>query len=308
MRVINAIFLIGFILLKVTPVHASQWWLNPPEDNTQFIYGIGQGATLTEAQQNALADISGKLSTNISSSLDRITQDTGINYSDSVRRQIRSEVKDTELSQFQLVNSRVEGTKTTALLQLDRIKLTLIWQNQINETTSKLGPMLQAKTIPDVQHWLELKRSLPAAEKSRNLSVKLFALNGVKPGRDLHFEIQQLLLKHPMRVAIKGPLPKLNRALQQQFGKIGFVNCNSNCNLTIAYQYSAEHELMFGEYLSSAKIIYELYEQQNLIAVAEKGVQITSISSHKSADEGSIAAIVNDLQSRGLIKVLGLRI
>lgn len=293
-------------LFSTTHIQASQWWQNPPADNEQYIYGLGQGNTLAEAQQQALADISGKLSTSISASLDRVTQDTGIAYNDSIRRQIRSEVKDTELSQFQLINSRKEKSQTTALLQLDRQKLATLWRNQISEATSKLTPLLQAKAITNYQQWAELKKSLASAEQSRNLSIKLFALNGTRPGPDMHHAIEQLLRKHPMRVAVKGSLPQLNRALLQQFNQSGFVSCSSNCNLTISYQHSTTHDLVFGEYLSSLNVIYEVYEQQSLIATSEKNAQVTSISSHKSADEGSVATVVKDLQKRGIFQAVGL--
>ncbi|EGM76722.1 hypothetical protein Rhein_3189 [Rheinheimera sp. A13L] len=287
---------------------AEQWWENPPEDNEQFIYGLGQGNTLAEAQQQALADIAGKLSTKISSSLDRITQDTGVAYSDSVRRQIRSEIRDTELSQFQLVNSKVTKPQTIALIQLSRPKLATLWRNQIIETAGKLDPMLSAHTIADFQQWLALKKALPLAEQNRNLSVKLFALNGLAPGPDLHHLLKKRLAQQPMRVAIKGSLPKLNRALLQQFNQIGFVSCSSNCHLTINYHHSIEHDLMFGEYVSSLNLVYEVLEKKSLIATAEKNVQVTSIASHKSADEGSVSAVVSDLERRGLFQVVGLEI
>ncbi|WP_127026063.1 LPP20 family lipoprotein [Rheinheimera mangrovi] len=297
-----------FGLFITTQVQASHWWQEPPADNEQYLYGLGQGNTLAEAQQQALADISGKLSTSISASLDRVTQDTGIAYNDSVRRQIRSELKDIELSQFQLVKNRTEKTQTIALVQLDRTKLASLWSNQISEATNKLSSLLQTKTITDYQQWAELKKSLAFAEQSRNLSIRLFALNGTQPGPDFHYAIEQLLKKHPMKVALKGSIPQLNRALLQQFKQSGFVSCSSNCNLTISYQDSTTHDLMFGEYLSSLKVIYEVYERQSLIATSEKSVQVTSVSSHSSADEGSVSALVKDLQNRGLFEVVGLEL
>src|SRR5690606_25184403 len=119
------------LLLQVSCATLAEWWQNPPADTDAYLYGLGEGGSLALAQQQALASISGKLSTQISASLDRVTQDTGVAYNDNIRRQIRSEVNTTELSQFQLLKSHQLGKSVYALVQLDRHKLAAVWRQQL---------------------------------------------------------------------------------------------------------------------------------------------------------------------------------
>lgn len=297
--------IVAIFLLQIPTSALANWWQNPPPDTEFYLYGLGEGQTLALAQQQALADISGKLSTQVSASLDRVTQDTGVAYNDNVRRQINSEINKTELSQFQLLKSQQDRSSVIALVQLDRQKLAAIWQQQLLEQHAKLTPLL-AKSITNFNQWKSLHFALPDAIKARNLSVQLFALDGTKPQADIHHQLLQHLTNQPLTVNVIGKKPKLNRAIQEQLAVPGLARCSANCQLTISYEIDTQHDSLFGEYVSDSTVLLKLHEGNKLLANAELTAQVTSVASYKSADEGAISVVINQIQQNNFWPLFGI--
>lgn len=299
--------IVAVLLLYVSFFASADWWQNPPTDTEVYLYGLGEASSLALAQQQALASISGKLSTKISASLDRVTQDTGVAYNDTIRRQIRSKVNTTELSQFQLLKSYQQRNLVYVLVQLDRQKLATIWRQQLTAKQAKLLPLLN-KPIEQFSEWQALHQALPDAVIARNLSVQLFALDGTKPKPDIHHQLLQHLSQQPLTVNVLGNEPKLNRAIQVHLALPGLVHCQANCKLTISYQVDTEHDSLFGEYVSDTTILLALKERNKLIANAELSAQVTSVSSYKSADMGSISTIISQMQNNGFWPLFGINV
>lgn len=297
--------LILLLTISITS-HAADWWLAPPSDNAEYLYGVGEGPTIALAQQQALADISGKLSTQISASLERVTQDTGIAYSDTVKRQLRSNITSTELSQFQLLKSRQQGNNITVLLELNRQKLAVIWHQQIADKTQKLTKLLQKKTIDNFNQWLELHQALTDASQLDTLSVQLFALDGTPPQTDWHHKLTRLLVAQPLGVKVSGKNPTLTRSIQEQLNQPGLTHCQAACPLQINYDITTEHDSLFGEFVSDTAVLISFHEQQRLISNSELKAQVTSVVSYKSADEGSLDTIIKQIQQTGLWPLLGM--
>lgn len=298
------------LLLLITSAcsNATDWWHAPPADNVEHIYGLGEGPTMALAQQQALADISGKLSTQISASLDRVTQDTGIAYNDTIRRQLHSNVNTTELSQFQIVKSRQQGNTVTVLLELDRKKLADIWRQQIADQTTRLTTLLQEKTINNFNQWLAINQALAGTAHLNALNVQLFALDGTRPATDLHHQLTRQLTTQPLGIKVLGNNPRFTRALQEQLNQPGLIHCRADCPLQISYEITAEHDSLFGEFVSDTTVLISIYERQRLISNSELTAQVTSVASYKSADEGSLNTIIKQLQQTGLWPLLGINL
>lgn len=294
------------LLLQIACAHATDWWQIPPADTDSAIYGLGEGQTLALAQQQALADISGKLSTRVTASLERVTQDTGVAYNDTVRRQINSATNNTELSHFQLLKSTQQDNRVFALIELDRTKLADMWRMQLNTQRNKLQPLVTRNTISNFNQWLEVSQALNEAASTRNLSLQLFALDGTAPAADLHHQLMQILTRQPLGIAVQGAKPKLTQALQQQLNLPGLSLCRHNCPLTLSYEYSAEHDTMFGEFVSDTTVLIKLQQQTMLLASQELSALVTSVASYKSADAGSLSNIINQIEQRSLWQLLQL--
>ena len=294
----------------INPALAIQadWWLTPPSDTETVIYGIGQGQTLALAQQQALADISGKLNTQVSASLQRVTQETGVAYSDNVRREISSASNKTELSHFQLIQSIRQNDKVFALLELDRKKLADMWRLQLDTQQKRLHTLLQHNKIDSFSQWLQASQALSEAASTRNLSLQLFALDGTKPEVDLHQQLMQLLTRKPLSIRVQGATPKLTQAIQRQLNLPGLALCLADCQLTLDYDYWATHDSMFDEYISDTTVLIKLHEKNILLTSQELKAQVTSIASYKSADAGSLDSIINQIKQIGLWQLLNIPI
>jgi hypothetical protein len=123
---------------------ASVAWINStPSDNSSYYYGVGEGKTLTDAKNNALADISSRISVSVnatfSSSLSasRIGNDEEI--ASKVKQDVVTKAKEIEYSNVEIQESSNDGTTWHVLVQVDR---NLLAQSYIDKLT-KVDNQLQ---------------------------------------------------------------------------------------------------------------------------------------------------------------------
>ncbi|HDY89415.1 MAG TPA: hypothetical protein ENH82_15030 [bacterium] len=95
----------------------------PPQDNAQYLFGVGQGLDLERAQTAALAEIARKLMVSVSSRTDIDIFNDGKNNRDSFRQQLSTEVGDTNLSNYTVLENHTYNGKIFTLIQIPRESL-----------------------------------------------------------------------------------------------------------------------------------------------------------------------------------------
>lgn len=126
----------GCIMLPAKEEALPSWVLNPPRDNSTKIHAVGEGASLRDATDNALAMIAGKISTNIQAETSLQTRLSGGVESSTVRNNIRTSTEALKLSDYEILKSAVQSQARFVLLALDR-------QNLINSITKQLTTLDQ---------------------------------------------------------------------------------------------------------------------------------------------------------------------
>ena len=133
MRVVVA-FALGLLLTACQSLKETtpDWWTSPMADSEQWIYGAGEGYGLTQANQQALANIAGKLKTEISSSLSHRTQETTVALDEYADRQLKSTVATVSLSHYETLKTAVFEGRTLTLVRVDRTALAKEWLRESN--------------------------------------------------------------------------------------------------------------------------------------------------------------------------------
>ncbi|MCC5880606.1 MAG: LPP20 family lipoprotein [Idiomarina sp.] len=306
---LGRLLIIGF-LFTVSSSYASDsaWWQHPPQDSDETLYGIGEGFSLEQAQQNALNSIAGKLSTQLSSSLQRLSQETTHYSSDHVRRQVQSNVAEVQLSQFQTLRVMEHGRITRVLLALDRLRLAEIWRQQIADDLDYLVPLMQQGDVTSLAHWLELNAALALAVTTRSMSLSLQALDGTPPGPNIERALQEALRNQSLSIEIKGPLPEFNRAIRQELSRQGIHECHQSCDITIEYTPSFTRQHMFSEFTSTLNLETTVRERNRQIVNHNLQSRASSVVSAQSADQNVVTRASRALLDSGLWKSLGINI
>lgn len=286
--------------------NAADWWESPPRDTEAVIYGLGDGFTLEQAQQSALNSIAGKLSTQLSSSIARVSQAAGQTSAEHVRRELVSSVAQVELSQFQTLHVADYGRITRVLIALDRDRLAAIWKQKIDDNLQQLVPLLPTSEITSFQQWLQLFQQLPVAEQTRNMALSLQALDGTAPGPNIERAVRQALDNHSVSIAIAGPFGELNRTLVQELNRQGIQECLQHCEVTISYQPTFSRQHMFGEYTTTINLATQVNADSRQLVATTQQQRASSVISHDAADRNAVVLLSRELSHSGIWKFLGL--
>lgn len=296
------LFLLTFLFMNTAK--AGDWWLNPPEDTPDYIYGLGEGFGMQQARQAALSDIAGKLSTQLTSSLNRLVQESDGRFNESIRQEINSQTTDVELSQFQVIQSyQTRNNVTRVLVRLERQRLAAIWQQRIAEHHQRILPVLEYGKVDNTRRWREAYMALPYALEARNLSYQLFALTGEPTGPDIYQAVNQLLNNHSVSIGVLGNSESINQAIESSLRQLGISVCQSSCTSVITYSQRNEQNTAFGEHIARIFLQLDLKEgkqQQNRIEITTQAV---SMSNHSTALRSAARQLNTQIATR-LVELL----
>ena len=123
---------------------ASAAWINStPSDNSSYYYGVGEGKTITDAKNNALADISSRISVSVNATFSSSVSASRIGDNEEVASKVKQDVttkaKEIEYSNVEIQESSNDGEKWHVLIQIDR---NLLAQTYIEKLT-KIDNQLQ---------------------------------------------------------------------------------------------------------------------------------------------------------------------
>jgi len=300
---------IAALLLIATSVgcNAQQWWQTPPSDSEQYLYGQGEGFTRDQAQQQALADIAGKLSTELNASLERSTFESNDASSDVINRDINSRVADIQLGQFEVVETTEVNGRTRVLVKLDRNKLAAQWRQRIAAIEAVIIPMLTPQQVASLQGWLALNGQRDAASEVDHLRASLTALVQDEPAPSLYQALKQQLQQHQLAVKVNGSSTVLSAAIYQSLRREGIHACEqAACPIVINYSYDFEHETYFSEYYSRIVLDLKVTEHNQVLSHIDWSTQVTSATSYQSADRGALDVTKRHLEQTGIWQFLEL--
>lgn len=284
---------------------AQDWWNSPPVDNEQYFYGVGEGYTLSQAQDLALNSIAGKLGTTIASEMSRKTQDFSGISSDNIARTIRSHVSDVKLGYYTVLNIADSANSTRILLRLDKQKLANSWRQQLEKKKNKIVPLLKRGPVHKLSHFLELKDVVQSATNADLLEARLSGISNHTPGPSLRSALEGLIKQSRISIGVKGELNQVNEWVEQTLTKQGIHVCRNDCETWIEHIVQTKRDVLFGQHVSTVKIKFSVIENGLLLQSKDWSHKVASVSSSRSADRGAIVTALSNMKAQGLWVTLG---
>lgn len=166
--------LIGLGVALIAGEALPSWYFNPPSDNETSLYGVGEGSSLRQAKDSALADIASKLSVTISSKVSKNETQSTVgavsSYKQNVNVNLESEVKKISFNNFNVVSTSQNESKTYILLQVDKAKFVIDQLQTLNDTIKELDSLQTASQDKSIlEHYQKYKSISPDVEKAKTI-------------------------------------------------------------------------------------------------------------------------------------------
>jgi hypothetical protein len=154
-----------------------KWYLNPPASNPIFYYGVGEGNSVDAAKANALAQIGGTISTNISSDMEINTNVSNDVVNENIASQTKSSIEKIKFTGVNVVENSASNGKFYTQVRVDRGVLFAAQKSQMDVTYKKMNSLYNSSKATNV---LELIKNTDKINKLANeVSVKLPILKAI---------------------------------------------------------------------------------------------------------------------------------
>lgn len=151
-----------------------EWVKNPPSDNAEFMYGIGEGYNVKNAQQNALKDIAGKIATNINSQTEDRVQLTNGRTDRSFNQKVNTSIADIKLTDYEVVKTEQQQSQVYMLVAMSRSAFITDKKNTLNDINVKIDQELKGvSNKSQVEKLFHYNSAIQLANQARPLLALL---------------------------------------------------------------------------------------------------------------------------------------
>ena len=158
-------------------------FLQAPSDSSEFFYAVGEGEDVSSAKNNALADISSRISVSISSSIDNrlsVSRENGIeSTSQDIKTRVKSVAKTIEFSGVNVVQRMEKEESTQVLVKVDREILYQSYLKKLQRLEEKI--QTQMNEIKRSSLFYQLKLSFQTRKKLLQAEEFLLLLEAMNP-------------------------------------------------------------------------------------------------------------------------------
>ncbi len=161
-------------------------FMQAPQDSAQFFYAVGEGDTATLAKNNALGEISSRISVSISSSIDNTMSVSRENGNESSSQNIETRVnavaKTIEYAGVSVEETQDEGDLKKVLVKVDREILYQSYLKKLQRVDDAITKEMEILNKASV--FTQLKMSHQIRTSMRKADEYLLLLQAMKPGFD----------------------------------------------------------------------------------------------------------------------------
>ncbi|REG85889.1 LPP20 family lipoprotein [Marinomonas pollencensis] len=308
MRVI-AILALGLLLTACQTLQPTtpDWWTSPMADSEQWIYGAGEGYSLTQANQQALANIAGKLKTEISASLSHRTQETTMALDEYADRQLKSTVATVSLSHYETLKTAIFEGKTLTLVRVDRAALAKEWLRQYDATANDVQRIIRNKSDNPFQWWLTAKALVADARSADQLAVMWSGLMSQEKTSHLEDQLNATIDKRKPSVRLSGTQSSINQAIRSSLLEDGLRlgQCRF-CDVTLKYQTQFSSDTLFGQNVVNMTFVGTLTDRDGEVSTTRWQVRASSASGASAGKKATQILAVQKLKREGLWKAFGM--
>ena len=299
------------------PVALPQWVKSPPRDNAESFFGIGEGKDIERAKSAALADIAGKLMTSVASDTTIRTVANANKVEEDFRRSVKTQVQDTKLSHFEVVELQESRQGYWALIKLSRAQLISSTARQWNDKDDRVvADMQRFKAYSVLERYLLSSEIEPQLVKARSL---MLLLRSADPSFDykkhnsqyLDYEGRVKNAKHQLQFSVqtdrsgKQVAKSLVDLLSAEGFKANITRSKSSANIEIETQ--IKYLSAGREKMAQLKTLFSTSDAKGrVIANKEYTAAGSSLTSNDMAMQQAVADLKYTIEDQGVLYSLGL--
>ncbi|CAG8999083.1 MAG: hypothetical protein CENE_01047 [Candidatus Celerinatantimonas neptuna] len=287
-----------------------KWWTHTPADSAQWLYGIGEGSSLDEAKQQALASIAGQLETRLSAKLSVRTQETNAAFDQYADRNIRTTVADVNFSHFQIIEKDIDEHKqrVRVLVKLNKPALANAWQQQYDKLATQVTSAEKKQPNQSVFDWWRKARGqLKSAARADSIAMQRSILQDTPQPSQLLAHLRKVIKAIPLTVKIEGDNDAINRRIIDLLDKkdLRASSCRQ-CALILRYRTKTDYEVIYNQQVATMQFFGQLVDDRGVLSESHWRMQGASISQRQVAFKAASALAADKITQQGLWKSFGL--
>ena len=314
MKFFVAIFFVFSIFGCIKSVKYHDWYLVPPQNNSQNLYGVGEGLDPEEAKQIALQDAASRLKINISSKFESSYQVDDMGKSSYIGQKINTSIDKITLNDYTILKSEklTNGDNFITMVAIDTQKLIHSYKNNINsrfEIASKLSKLgngiMQKRNNIDkaVQELMSIEsdiRILGIIDTSYNVPAAISVINMyksllAKANASISFNIS--CDDKDIQSVFEYGLNKLN------LGASNNETGNNAVKIKISHKINAEK--IFEAYIIKLILTVSVIDSsKQIITTTTIEASGSSVMNNDMAKNAALNKIKSDIDQVGLMKFL----
>ena len=317
-------FFISFIFLACggsspEPLAYPSWYLNPPQNSSSFLYGVGEGKDIATAKASALSSVSASLSTTVSSELKQTQSSHSVNGEESTSRSaissLKTEVKAMEFSDYQVTQNQVLGNTFLVLVKVSRAQLYKDQKNKLERfalelqeernNIKKSAPLKQVmmydKTVQKTDKLKSLALITKTVNSSFNPHVYLEQISQLKT------EKEDALNSLRVKVHTSPEAKVFMDAVKEGLNKAGIKSVTSKANTDIYLKSSFLNDEVYGYKISKATLSLSTKADNKTIASNTVVLSGKSRYNYTKAKLNSAQVLRKKIKSEGLFTILGIK-
>lgn len=293
-----------------------KFYVSPTQNDSQNIYGIGEGFNYEEATKMALSDMASRLLVSISSTSTLIREENKSDFNEEIRQNISQNIEKIDFSGFEVsksqkYNQRIYLEVKVARLQfinLQKEKIVFL-DNQIINLQNQLAEQNIVKKRKTLMEILDLARQseiltrIVFADKDSELSKKLKIISDAKNQLSKLNDKVEFYFENKADSKIYNVIK--NSANRE---RIIVVNNKSNSKNQIQIKINSSKTVVqvYGSYIAKVKISFDNISQNQIIASNSIEVSGSSVVSENEAYNAAIVNLRQKIEKEGVLEILGI--
>ncbi len=320
LRIISLLLLPILVFSCATKTEKSatilNWYLNPKQNDTKYLYGTAEGNSLEEATKYALTNAASKIMVTISAQSTLTREENRQSVNEEMRQNVAEQVEKTTFNNFTMTNSTQAGVRFYAEVAIDRADFVKSQQEKSLLLETKLADLTQeiAKSDNPVQKRISLLTAIDLAKQSAAVAQLLNGLGAnitIKDKLTRAAKLESALrnmnnkLEFYFAPGANMEVAKLIRNALNQEGIKVMPGAHAG-RIAVKIKSSATTSEVYDSLITKIRVDFENNLDGKVIASNSVEVSGSSMTSKRESESAAYDSLDQMIKKDGVMKVLGI--
>lgn len=320
------IILLAVLLLLSSCIGASKnalndlpsWYVNPTQNDSANLYGVGEGFTIQEASKSALNNLSSKLSVSISSDSSSLIEENKYSFNEQFAQKINEETAKITFNNYKIDKSHTDGRRFYAQIGVDKydfIKTQTLILEKNHKRMRDLYDYSKGKNILIKRNKLAQINDLAASSSVINQILNSLNSNpnyqkNLDKYHFYHNSYNNILDKIEFFITSDDEKVKdvITKSLNSQNLKINNVKNNSKNLVILTIKTKKNSQNIYNSNITKLNLTFRLIDDKNRV-LASNLIDISGASmkdNQKLSFKQALRNLDIKIQTDGILKIIGI--